>query len=294
MAARHFDRSRAKLSIRSFARTDRRDRQPRCLARATPRAPPWPLGSSAPATTRTMPASIDRLRARRRSANVAARLERDVQGRAARVRSGSRESHFVSACGSPARWWYPSPTCARRARRPRRRAGSARYFRCRAPRARKRAAGRAVERPQLAIGFPHRWTALRHRDDDGILDATSRLANGIGAVAQRRAGRTDVVDERHPPGRNGSRIAGESSVRGKALAPRSSALRIARTLLAGHSTTRRVRRSRRHSALPARRRRSPRTRRRRAVVGIGTSTPRASPAGQRDVRAPRRRRAVRL
>jgi hypothetical protein len=73
--------------------------------------------------------------------------------------------------------------------------------------------------------------ALRHGDHYRIVHESAGFANRISAISKRRSGRADVVEERHAPARNAGRITRKSSLGGKALRSRPSALRVARSLI---------------------------------------------------------------
>ena len=113
-----------------------------------------------------------------------------------------------------------------------------------------------------------------------MLDDSSGLAQRRGAVAQRRAGGTDVVEQtsRRLPG-DARGVAGEAAACGKPLRARPPALRVAGALLERRRTPAPAMAAARRatSATPS----MPRTRRRLAVVGTGTSSaPRSQRAAQ--------------
>ena len=104
-------------------------------------------------------------------------------------------------------------------------------FRFRAPPARRRVLDRARRAASAGDRSAPRVVAVRHRNHYRFVNDSARLANRVGAVAQRRAGRADVVEERHPPSRDARRVAGETPAGGEAFGARASALRVARALI---------------------------------------------------------------
>ncbi len=80
--------------------------------------------------------------------------------------------------------------------------------------------------------------ALRHGDDDGILHQAARLAHGLRTVAQRRSGRTNVVEQRNPPSSDSRGITGKSAAGGQPLHARASPLGVAQSLFEGRHDAR--------------------------------------------------------
>ena len=153
---------------------------PRAAQRA--HAPPFTIGcgSRSAITQRRIPRGDQRVGARRRAARVRARLERHVERRAARPRSGARE-RLDSGVRAPERCGAsPRRPRARPARPPRPRSGSGSCARARARRGAARAACRLVldlvpDEPSFATA-KRKPRGRRHHGAEGTARRARRSA----------------------------------------------------------------------------------------------------------------------